>query len=187
MHVHEAILTRRSHKQFAGIPVPEAQLAQLLKLAIWAPNHKYTEPWRFCVVRHAALPAYLQVIVAGAQSERARSKLPKIAEIVAGAGAAIVVRQVVAPGDPERAREDYAACACAAQHIQLGAWASGWASYWTTSPGFLGEAGEAGAPIRQFLHCTAEEHIVGVILLGAPVREMPAIRHRSVEEVTDWL
>ncbi len=181
MHVTHAILTRRSHKVFRGTPVPDADLRHVLELAIWAPNHKFTEPWRFTVLPKRSFAELWDAVHAAADTDKARSKLHKLKDIVDGAGAAIAVRQVRSPDHPERDHEDYAACAIACQHIQLGAWERGWASYWTTSPGFV------GGSLTQFWQTAEDEALVGVIFLGEPVLDMPAVRRNSVDSVAVWL
>ena len=181
MHVSQAILTRRSHKLFRGTALPDADLRHLLELAIWAPNHKFTEPWRFTVVPKRSLDKLWDAVQAAADSDKARSKLLKLKEIIDGAGAAIAVRQVRSPDNAERDREDYAACAIACQHIQLGAWERGWASYWTTSPGFVGGSLEA------FWQTAPNERLMGVIFLGEAALEMPAVRRNSSDSLAVWL
>ncbi len=181
MHVTQAILTRRSHKVFDGTPLPDTDLQHLLELAIWAPNHKFTEPWRFTVVPKRAFGQLWQAVQDAADTDKARSKLGKLQEILAGAGAAIAVRQVRSPDNAERDLEDYAACAIASQHIQLGAWERGWASYWTTSPGFV------GGKLAAFWQTAADERLVGVIFLGKAALEMPAVRRHAAASVAVWL
>ena len=50
MDVETAIRTRRTHKAFTAEPLTREQLAELLDLAVWAPNHHLTAPWRFRVI-----------------------------------------------------------------------------------------------------------------------------------------
>ena len=181
MQLSQAILTRRSHKVFRPTPVPDADLAHLLELAIWAPNHKFTEPWRFTVLPKRSFDQLWSAVESAADSEKARAKLGKLKDIVDGAGGAIAVRQLRSPDQPERDLEDYAACAIACQHIQLGAWERGWASYWTTSPGFI------GGDLAQFWRTAPDERLIGVVFLGQPVLEMPAVRRNPAASVAVWL
>ncbi len=181
MHVSQAILSRRSHKMFRGDAVPDEDLKHLLELAIWAPNHKFTEPWRFTVLPKRSFGALLYALEVSADTEKARSKLHKLRDIIDGAGGAIAVRQVRSPDNPERDLEDYAACAIACQHIQLGAWERGWASYWTTSAGFI------GGSLADFWHAAPDERLVGVIFLGKAALEMTAVRRHPVDSLAVWL
>lgn len=187
MDVSTAIATRRSHKLFTGEVVQDRTLAELVELATWAPNHKFTEPWRFTVVPHRALPALLAAVGRGLAArndvppEKARAQTDKIAGILHGAGGAIAVRQALAGADAERQKEDYAACACAIQNIQLAAWERGIGSYWTTSEAFIGAALDA------HWHKAADEAMVGVVVLGKPALEMKPVRYKRPEELTLWL
>lgn len=182
MNVSTAIRTRRSHKAFSGKPVDRAVLQELVELATWAPNHRYTEPWRFSVVEGPRLSALADAVAQGLGSEPAAQKqAEKIRAILSGAAAAIGVRQLRSPGDPERDREDYAACCCAMQNLQLAAWERGYGSYWTTSPAIIGEA------MAEFWRVGAGELLIGAIVLGEPTLAMPALRHKKPHDVTDWL
>lgn len=187
MEVATAIRTRRSHKLFTGAVVPDRVLAELVELATWAPNHKFTEPWRFTVVPQRALPALVAAIGRALASradiapEKARAQTDKIAAILAGAGGAIAVRQALTGADPERQREDYAACACAIQNIQLAAWDRGIGSYWTTSDAFIGPA------LAAHWHKADDEAMVGVVVLGIAAAEHKAVRYKRPEELTVWL
>lgn len=45
--VRHAIENRRTVKKFKKDSVPTEQIIDLLDTAVWAPNHKLREPWRF--------------------------------------------------------------------------------------------------------------------------------------------
>jgi hypothetical protein len=183
MQIDAAIRQRRSHKVFAGVPVPDATVAELLELGTWAPNHKYTEPWRFSVVRGAKLAELAQRVTAGMAhaGPKAQNKAAKFCEILAQCGALVAVSYARSPDDPVRDREDYAACACAMQNIMLGAVGRGLGSYWTTSGALL-------APhLQDFWRLPAGEDLIGAVVLGTPTLSMPAVRHKSVADVTRWM
>jgi nitroreductase len=50
MTVIEAIRARRSTKTFTATPVTRDQVETLLALAVLAPNHRMSAPWRFLVL-----------------------------------------------------------------------------------------------------------------------------------------
>ena len=50
MDVDSAIRGRRTSKQFGAEPLDEGTLRELLELALHAPNHHLTQPWRFRVL-----------------------------------------------------------------------------------------------------------------------------------------
>src|SRR4051794_31771132 len=97
MDVDDAIRHRRTLKAFADEPVEPAVVRELLALAVHAPNHPRTEPWRFVVLGRET--------IARLAEDTGDPKLLR-------SPTAIVVGQAVAPA-PATAQEDYAACACA--------------------------------------------------------------------------
>ena len=55
MNVSEAIRTRRSVKIFKDTePLDKETVESLIEAATWAPNHYFTEPWKFFVVQGEA-------------------------------------------------------------------------------------------------------------------------------------
>jgi len=50
MKTFDAIRERRSTKRFADSPVLREEIEAVLELAVFAPNHRLTEPWGFIVM-----------------------------------------------------------------------------------------------------------------------------------------
>ncbi len=48
--VYEALYRRRGAWKLKDRPVPKEVVQRLLDTAVWAPNHRMTEPWRFVVM-----------------------------------------------------------------------------------------------------------------------------------------
>jgi nitroreductase len=155
--VEEAIRGRRTLKAFVAEPVPDDVIAALLDLAVYAPNHHSTEPWRFTVIGPATIA---RLVEATGDGKLTRSQT------------AIVVTQVL-DADPEVAREDYAACACAIQTLMLAARAREYASYWRTPKSLL------GPPARDLLGLPESERLVGIVHLGRPLDPFPAPPRRT--------
>jgi nitroreductase len=152
MRVDDAIRLRRTLKAYEPEPVDAATVRELLELAVHAPNHHRTEPWRFVVVG----PETIERLAAATDDGKLRRSRT-----------AIVVGQHVDP-DPEVAEEDYAACACAIQNIMLGARARGLASFWRTPKALL------TPPARAILALPPEVRTVGLVHLGRPRGGFPA-------------
>ena len=57
-----------------------------------------------------------------------------IRDLVRSRGLGDVYKRQLQEGDEQRRREDYAAVCCAAQNVQLAAWAAGIGTKWSTSP-----------------------------------------------------
>lgn len=191
MHVDEAIRQRRTHKVYGGGAISDQTLRELLDLAIWAPNHGLTEPWRFSVVAGSRLAALASAIEAAfdamdrgdgdAGAERLRLKKRKMARRLAGAGAVIAVSYLQTPERPLLDREDYAATACAVQNILLAATARGLVGLWGTGK-------VMGHPqVRAFLQQTEEEAQVGVIFLGTPQQDMSGRRLQDAAAQSRWV
>ena len=152
MTVDEAIRGRRTLKTFVREPVPDAVIDELLELAVYAPNHHTTEPWRFTVIGPATIA---RLVEATGDDKLTRSRT------------AIVVTQAV-DRDPDTATEDYAACACAIQTLMLAARDRELASYWRTPKSLL------QPEARAILGLGDDERLVGIVHLGRPVDPFPA-------------
>ena len=169
MDVYTAIRTRRDRERFAPESPPRDVIQRLIEAAVWAPNHKLTEPWRFHVLAGAgrdamadAVSAWLQTqgLPEGAQRS-ARSKLLRAPVI-------LIVTQVGNPDDAVRDLEDYAACAMAVQNLLLAAHAEGLIAHLSTDAMALYE----GA--RQYLALAPYDRIVAYVNLGYAAPETPA-------------
>jgi nitroreductase len=147
-------------------PVEVALIAELCEAAVWAPNHRLTEPWRFATLTGAARNALGEVAAAGllatgrtdeARLARARSKFVR----------APVVLAVGCRPEPESVRyaEDRDAVAAGIQNLLLAATAAGLASYWATG---IAARQPATAELCGF---EAGTEIVALIYLGWPIGE----------------
>jgi nitroreductase len=162
--VDTAIRTRRTHKQFGPEPVDEATLRELLGLALNAPNHKLTQPWRF-----RALGPATRAQLEAAAGEKEAVKLRR--------APTLVLATAELSGDARTDAEDLHATACAVYAVLLGATARGLASYWRT-PSVLDEPAA-----RDVLGLGENECVVSLIHLGPPVSEPPAKERLPLDEV----
>jgi nitroreductase len=157
MTFDEVIRGRRTLKGFRPEPIADDVIAELLDLAVYAPNHHTTEPWRFIVIGPETIA---RLVAATADGKLTRSP------------SAIVVTQIV-DHDDDTAREDYAACACAIQTLLLAARAREIASYWRTPKSILEPA--AG----EILGLGKHEVPVGIVHIGWPTGGFPAPPRRT--------
>jgi nitroreductase len=168
MDVETAIRTRRTHKAFGPDPVPREQLAELLELANWAPNHHLTVPWRFRVLGPASLSRLEDA--AGPEGAAKLRRAPTL-----------VVVSAVAAEDPVERQEDLHATAVAVYIVLLAAHARGLAGYWRT-PGLLrGEAGRAAVGLPD------SEVFVGLVHLGTPRQEKAPPRRPGAAATVTYL
>jgi nitroreductase len=133
--VADVIRSRRTSMQVDGSrDVDDAVLDELFELASWAPCHKRTWPWRFCVVRNQARFELGEVVAEairrhGDDENRVNKARTKYARTP------VVVVVGSAPGDsPNRTAENRDATAAAIQNLLLAASARGVATYWGSCP-----------------------------------------------------
>jgi len=170
------IAARRTIHDFAAAQPPRAAVLAALDGARWAPNHHRTEPWRFYLPGAAAVARIIEL-----NSALVRAKSGEVAAAnkrerwLAMPGWLVVTCQRSA--DPDREREDYAACCCAVQNFALQLWAAGIGTKWSTGkvtrdPQFFAAIGADGA----------HESCVGLIWFGYPA-EVPAQTRRPLADV----
>lgn len=146
--------------------VEPALIADLCGAAVWAPNHRLTEPWRFAALTGAARTA-LGEVAATALLARGSTDEARLAKTRSKYLRAPVVLAVgCAPeGDPIRHAEDRDAVAAGVQNLLLAATAAGLASCWAT-----GIAAREPAT-TELCGFEAGTEIVALIYLGWPIGE----------------
>jgi nitroreductase len=170
VELFDAILNRRTIKDFKPDPVPDAALERALTAGLWAQNHRMTQPWRFVVLGPETHRA-LAVASADAQLQALRSDSDTATRDKVRAGAvqkimskpSIVAVTSLLSGDALQRREDYAATCCAIQNIQLAAWAEGLGMQWSTGK----QTQQPQTYTLLAINPTAEE-IVGFLYFGYP-------------------
>jgi nitroreductase len=185
VELFDAILNRRTIKEFKPDPVPDAVLEQVLSAGLWAQNHRMTQPWRFVVLGSETQRALAEASAEDQlQSMRTDTDAAMREKVRAGAvekfmsKPQIVVATVILSGDALQRREDYAATCCAIQNIQLAAWAEGVGMQWGT-----------GKPTRlpqtyQLLGIDPNtEEIVGFLYFGYPALVPDPMPRKPLAEV----
>ena len=171
--VARVIAGRRSINQFQPEAPPREIVQRGLELARWAPNHHLTEPWHFYFLG----PETKQAVVELNAELASAANGPQSGEAKRRRWAAIPGWLVVTcdqSTDALRAREDYAACACAIHNLALYLWSEGIGVKWTT-----------GAVTREhrfydLLWIDPElETLVGLLWYGYPA-ESPHSRRRPL-------
>ncbi|MBW9234415.1 nitroreductase, partial [Leptospira santarosai] len=162
LSVREAILQRRSVKNFNGQPVERETLMTVLEDAKWAPNHGNREPWRVvaaCGKELADLHTVLREFGVTKWKDLSEDELAKQMKKFTSPGAYAFV---IVPEDVRQKErlEDYAAASTYIQNAQLLAWDLGIGSCWKTPP-FL------DAPkFREALGVKPGERIISMLQLG---------------------
>ena len=136
LSVRNAIVTRRSVKNFNGQPVDSEGLVEILEDAAWAPNHGNRNPWRFIVAAEKDYEKFLNVLREyGVPNwkELTEEALEVQMKKFTGPGAVVFV---IVPEDVRQKErlEDYAAASMFIQNVLLLAWDKGIGTCWKTPP-----------------------------------------------------
>lgn len=134
VNVYQALYGRRMAWKFKDQKVDRAAVERMLESAVWAPNHRMTEPWRFFVLdkdsqarKKAADLAYEFALERSGNERRAEGTR----QAVASPPVLMYVYYIPGPSD-EATRENYAAVCCAVQNMSLAGVAEGLAVTWET-------------------------------------------------------
>ena len=130
--IADIIQQRRTIHNFKTDPVPPvAEIHCAITMAFCAPNHHATEPWRFYLIgdetKEKICRLNADMIEAVRGEKAARIKLDRWREIPGW-----LLLTCNSSANEIRAREDYAACCCAAQNMMLYLWSVGIGVKWTT-------------------------------------------------------
>lgn len=185
MDIRDTISIRRSIKEFTARAVSREQIDELLALAVLAPNHRLTNPWRFRVLGPDARRAWGEVrgMRKAAKLEDAAAKREMIekngaTEVAIPASIAV---SMVLDASPEIREEDYAAVMMAVGNILLAAPALGLGTHLRTG------AVLDDARTREALGVPDGERLVAIVQLGEPAVVPEARPRRSAAELTVWL
>jgi nitroreductase len=180
--VYEALFQRRMAWAFKDEPVPRAAVERMLSTAVWVPNYRKTEPWRFYVLEKGGAVrqklgdlAYEHDLEQNNNERRAESRRQKVLD------PPLVVYVYSVPGkDSAETRENYASVCCAVHNISLAGVAEGLAVTWETG-------GVTRIPkLKQTLGAEEDWDSVGMLLIGAPDEQVPAQR-TPVSQFVQWL
>lgn len=172
------ILTRRTINEFdPALPSHwEKALERAIEAAIYAPNHKRTEPWRFYLLGPNSIEKVCKLnaqLVSAKKGEAAGEK--KLARWLQMPGWLVVTCAKDKDSDGENnnmkdptslGREDYAACCCAVQNLCLSLNSQGIGTKWTTGPVNF-EQGFAEAVGFEY----DKEYTVGTIWFGSATQQ----------------
>ncbi len=180
--VYEAIHNRRMNNEFTEFAPSREALRRMLDAAVWAPNHRLTNPWRFFVLEkggekraEVAQLAYDNLFARSGNHENADGSRQRVLD----APALVYVYSVPADSE-EMTQENYAAACCAVQNLLLAAVAEGLAGDWSTGNTTRHPA------LAETLGGESDWTMVGALFIGQPARPSASVR-APADEVTAWL
>jgi nitroreductase len=184
--VLEAIKARRSVPRLRSDPVPKEVIEQMLDAAVWAPNHRMTEPWRFYVLIGDAVRRFAEI---RRRSRAATFPDPNAPEALKAldrlyqdtlAIPALIVATVHQAANPEVREEDTAATFMAIQNMMLAGTELGVGTYMRTGAILHDQE------LRALLGLDDDRRIVAILYVGYPA-EIPQKRRTPAPDRTVWL
>ena len=178
--------TRRSGRPRDMVePGPdEAQLRQMLEIAIRVPDHGKLAPWRFVHVPRARRPQFAELLLAAFRSanpDPARLEIEAVERFANQAPTLVVALSSPVEGTKIPQWEQELSCGAACMNLLTAAHAMGFAGGWITGWAAYSE------PVRQAF-ARGDERIAGFIFIGtpgAPLEERP--RPAFGYAVSEWL
>ena len=181
-NVYQAIYNRRMAWKYKDDPVPREVLDRMLDAAVWAPNHRLTEPWRFLVTARGS-QARRTVADLAYNFSMGRNNNASLAETMKQSvlDPPYVVYVYSVPGrHDEETQENYAASICAAYIISLVGAAEGVAVTWETG-------GPTRPPtLKEALGAEPEWQLASMLTIGVP-DEKPDSTRKPASEFIRWL
>lgn len=189
MDALQTMLTRRSIAKLRPEPVPRELIEQILESAIWAPNHKRTEPWRFFVFTGDSRTRLAEAFIENyrrdhptATPEEMEGPGRKSATRVLQAPVTIVVTSDEGRSEVETI-ENYAAAVCATEHILLAAHALELGAYWRTGDSAYTAPHNA---IKELIGVPEATRLVAFIPLGYPETTERESKRVPFDQKTTW-
>ncbi|MBU8685175.1 putative NAD(P)H nitroreductase YdjA [Bacillus licheniformis] len=173
--IRDCVRNRRTIRKFKQDPVPKEVVLELLEDAVYAPNHKLTEPWRFIYIgtesgkkKHADnLKAAFKELKPNMQEEQ----INKFREHILSVPAFLFV--IMKEDENERVRrDDFAAVSCLIQNLQLLAWEKGIGMVWKSGEVLSHET------LHRLMGLKRDERVAALLQIGYPA-EIPEAKHRT--------
>jgi nitroreductase len=184
MDALEAIRSRRMIPRVTDDPPTADEIAELLDLAVRAPNHHKTEPWRFHVLQGDERERLARAIANEIVDSKGADPAQALEEGRAKARRApvIVVFGAVPSSDPKvYEQEELASVAMAIENFLIGAHARGLGAMLRTG------AAAYHPSINEHLGLQRDEKVVGIVYLGRPAAERELTEREPASGKTRWL
>ncbi|MEC1262707.1 nitroreductase [Bacillus swezeyi] len=167
--IRDCVRNRRTIRKFKQDPVPKEMVIELLEDAVYAPNHRLTEPWRFIYIgsesgkkKHADnLKAAFKELKPNMKEEQ----IQKFREHILSVPAFLFV--MMKEDENERIRkDDFAAVSCLIQNFQLLAWEKGIGMVWKSGEVLYSQT------LHQLMGLHSDERVAALLQIGYPA-EIP--------------
>ncbi len=182
MEVREAIRARRNVGAMKPDMASRAEIERVLELAVWAPNHRMTEPWGFHLISGDAR----EKLGAAMESALKASGVTHTAELAAERAKpsrtpVVVVVSAKTDEDEVLAWENQWATAAAVQNLLLCAQDAGMATFWKTG------ATMYSRDVADYLGFDDGEKVIAAVYMGYSDAPEKSGRRTPASEFTTWL
>ena len=186
--VNRLIKTRRSvfPTDYTSERIDDSIIHQMLENANWAPNHRFTEPWRFLVFTGEGLKKLGKIQsdiykkVTKADGTFTEKKYLNLLEKPMSASHIIVISMHRDPGKSVPEVEEIAAVSCAVQNMYLTATAYGVGCYWGTGGVTYFEES------KEYFGLGPDDRLMGFLYVGFPKRWPDAPKRGKIIDKTKW-
>ncbi|MDR0267528.1 nitroreductase [Paenibacillus sp.] len=152
----QIIRERRSIKTgYKNISVPQDLVLELLNDAVYAPNHKLREPWRFIFVPTEAKQLFALEMAQHYPDDMFENRIKYFNE-----PDAYLIIIMTESNNQKQQDEDFGAVSSMIQNFQLLAWERGLGSVWKTNPHIY------DPQVKEMLGVGQGERIAGFLHLG---------------------
>ncbi len=188
MDIFEAIHTRRSIGKVKPDPVEKEKIEKILEAGTRAPNHYYTEPWKFFVLTDEARRALGKTLAEIAKEKMDDPTTEQNALLLEkqknkAFRAPVIIAVAVEPSDNPKALwvEEIAAVSAAIQNMLLTAHGLGLGAIW-----------RSGNPcyhpkMKALFGLQGDAQLLGFVYLGYPNIEKKISERTPFNEKTVWL
>jgi len=186
LNVMDVIRNRRSVNRMLDDDISRSDMDDILEAGLWAPNHRFTQPWKFHVLLGDARRDAGEVLAASVLADSGlegpdREQKAEKGRVYFLQAPVVVVVSISRSEDEVTDNEDYATGAMAAQNMMLVAWSKGIASKLRTGEFSFSKE------IKDHFGIPSENRIVGFLFLGYPADgAVPPARQRDDGNVI-WL
>jgi nitroreductase len=187
VHPLHSLISRRSVK-FLQAPAPNAaELEQILQAAMSAPDHGGLRPWRFVLIRGAAIGKLadfaLEAVKRSGDARMSAEKEAAVRAWMAKVPLFLGVAQKISHDNPRiPPQEQLLATGAAVMNILNATHMLGYAAFWSTGLGTYLEAVQQGLGLDAL-----DYRFLGFLALGTPVCTLPIPERPDFRQfVTEW-
>lgn len=176
MSINEVIKSRVSTMKFTPEWVNPEKLIDLLDVAVYAPNHKMRQPWRFIILEGLGKDKFVKTYLDYFKESEREEKKDLISKVMgAPAVVAVIMKKNNVFADE---LEDMQACAALIQNFLLLLEEQKMGSFWKT-PKYI-----ESDKFKDALSVQWDEIVLGLIMVGYPQVKIEPKQRKSARSLT---